>query len=70
MVVSLNNHGNTNENVIEPRPRMGFKIENEFIHYHPKQYGKHIEFRVMIQRSKMKDNGSVRYVIHGCAHGN
>lgn len=49
---------------------MGFKTENEFIHYHPKQYGKHIEFRVMIQRSKMQDNGSVRYVIHGCAHGN
>ncbi|KAF5446962.1 hypothetical protein F2P56_032555 [Juglans regia] len=60
--------GNDDDGVLEPTPGMFFKTEKELIYYY-KQYGRQSEFGIMTQRSKRKDDGSVRYVTLGCARG-
>ncbi|XP_042939478.1 protein FAR1-RELATED SEQUENCE 4-like [Carya illinoinensis] len=66
--VPSRSHGNDDDSVIEPKPWMSFKTEHEIIDYY-KQYGKQTGFGVMTQRSKMEDDGSVRYLTLGCARG-
>lgn len=47
---------------------MFFKTKKELIYYY-KQYERQTGFGIMTQRSKRKDDGSVRYVTLGCASG-
>ncbi|KAF5477038.1 hypothetical protein F2P56_003717 [Juglans regia] len=61
-------HGNDDDGVMDPRPGMSFKTEEELLDFY-KQYGKQAGFGVMTQRSKREEDGSVRYLTLGCARG-
>ncbi|XP_040987706.1 putative protein FAR1-RELATED SEQUENCE 10 [Juglans microcarpa x Juglans regia] len=56
------------DEILEPTVGCFFKTEQELINYY-KQYGRHIGFGIMTQRSRKEVNGTVKYVILRCARG-
>lgn len=61
-------HNDGGDSIDEPKSGMLFTSEEELITYY-KRYSKQYGFEVMTRRSVREKNGSVRYVMLGCARG-